>query len=200
MTYDINEDPYIDKTTGILKNKIGAKTQAALDKTEAEITYVIIATLTVGSSVNSLTFDSQLLCDIHQEIFGDIYRWAGKLRTHDIRKQSEYFCHAKFIRQELARIDAELAAEDTKQYRDVSIFVRHIAYFYGEYNAIHPFREGNGRALRTFLRLYALKFGYDIDWSRMNPDENIRASKESVKRNLKPLEVMLGRLIAAVDV
>lgn len=69
MPYDINEDPYVDKTTGVLRNKIGAKTQAALDKAEAEITYVIIATLTIGSSVGGLQFDSRLLRDVHKEIF-----------------------------------------------------------------------------------------------------------------------------------
>lgn len=199
MTYDTNEDPYVDKTTGVLKNKIGAKTQAALDKVEAEITYVIIATLTVGSSVDKLKFDSALLRDIHKEIFGDIYEWAGRLRTHDISKEWAYFAHAQYIENELSRLDGEIDVESTASYADKDFFVDRLTYFYGEFNAIHPFREGNGRTLRTFLRLYALRYGYDINWSMMTTEENNEASKASMARDLSLLRQMLSRLVTLLE-
>lgn len=52
--------------------------------------------LTQGSRVESLAFNRQLLRDVHEEIFRDIYDWAGKYRTYDISKGNSYF--AEYIR------------------------------------------------------------------------------------------------------
>jgi cell filamentation protein len=66
MPYDITDDPYIDPKTGILRNKIKAKTQSALDRAEADITYIAIFTLSTGSRVGSLKFDAALLKDVNK--------------------------------------------------------------------------------------------------------------------------------------
>lgn len=199
MGYDIAEDPYVDSRTDILHNKIGAKTQAQLDRDEAQITYVIIATLTRGSRVDTLIFNSQLLCDIHKEIFRDIYKWAGEVRTHDIGKDWAYFAHAEYIPQEMCRLSDELMQDTVIGGGIRQDVVARLTYYYSEYNAIHPFREGNGRAIRTFLRLLALKHGYDIEWAQMNADENIRASEQALKGDTEAMRTMLDRLIVTID-
>lgn len=197
--YDIIHDPYIDPKTGILRNKIGAHTQAELDTAEAEITYVIIATLSHGSSVNELVFEATLLLEIHKEIFHDIYRWAGKIRTQDISKESGYFAHAEFIMGELDRISRELHADFELREGSRPFVVKRLAYYYGEFNAVHPFREGNGRAIRTFLRLLALSIGYDIDWQRIEVGENIAACKAAMRADYHGLEAMLDKLVVTID-
>jgi len=199
MGYDISEDPYVDPHTGLLRNKIGARTKAQLNKAEAEITYIIIATLTTGSRVDALEFDSQLLCDIHKEIFGDIYKWAGKVRTHDISKDWAYFAHAPHIQPELDRLSKELRAETKLSGDDREAFVDRITYYYSEFNAIHPFREGNGRAIRTFLRLLAIKHCHDIEWAKMDPDRNIRASELAMSTSTDEMRAMLEPLITKLD-
>lgn len=199
MGYDITDDPYVDPKTKILKNKIGAKTQRALDIAEAEITYIVIATLTRGSKPSSLVFNSKLLLETHKEIFRHIYVWAGKVRTYDISKDQSYFAHASFINQELKRLDEELQSENTEKYDVKTYFIERLAYFYAEYNAIHPFREGNGRVLRTFLRLYALKSGYDIEWANMDADVNIEACRHAFNADNSRLEAMLQKLVVRID-
>lgn len=198
MGYALADDPYIDQSTGILKNKLGAKTQARLDKIEAEITYVVIATLTHGSKVDALTFDVDLLYELHKEIFRDIYVWAGKPRTDDISKEQTYFAHAAYIHQELERIFKELHS-DAGLGADRAQFIDRLTYYYSELNAVHPFREGNGRTIRTLLSLLAQRYGYDIEWTRMEQKENIRASKEALRDNLSVMRGMLANLVTKLE-
>jgi cell filamentation protein len=198
MPYDINEDPYVNPRTGILRNKVRAKTQAQLDKVEGEITFVAIATLTKGSNLDNLKFDSDLLCDVHNEIFRDIYSWAGTIRTHDISKDSEYFAHAAYIQPAMGSLSKELTNDNILSSGDKTAVIDRLTYYYSEYNAIHPFREGNGRAIRTFLRLLALRHGYDIEWNDMGKEENIIASKEAMVKDPIKMRSMLNRLVTAI--
>lgn len=93
--YDLAVDPYIDPETGILHNKIGARTEAELAQAEADISYVVI---------------------------------------------------------------------------------------------------------RTFLRLLAVKIGYDIDWGVLDAEENIQASVQSIRGNNLPMEAILDKLVVTLDV
>lgn len=54
-------------------------------------------------------------------------------------------------------------------------FVESLAHYYGELNVCHPFREGNGRTLRAFLRQLGAAAGYLLDWSELNAADNIAA-------------------------
>ena len=55
-----------------------------------------------------------------------------------------------------------------------------LAYVMAELNIIHPFREGNGRSIREFIRLMAAHFGYDLNWGNASRDEILEASIRSV--------------------
>lgn len=63
-----------------------------------------------------------------------------------------------------------------------SKFCSRAAHYMGELNAIHPFREGNGRTQREFIRQLALRNGYTIDWTRIARDQMTEASKLSFQR------------------
>lgn len=200
MPYDIALDPYIDPITGILRNKLGAKTQAQLDRAEAEITYIVILTLTKGSRPDSLTFDKTLLKEMHKEIFGDIYSWAGEFRTQDISKGSSYFAHSAHIDSATAEVLDGLSNDPLLASNNIAIFTERITHYYAELNAIHPFREGNGRVIRTFLRLLALRHGYDIEWSLLNHNQNIQASEESLRANNDMMLEMMTTLVVKLGV
>jgi len=58
-------------------------------------------------------------------------------------------------------------------------FVRRAAFYFAEINAIHPFREGNGRAQREFIRELGEEAGFSIDWSRTTQARMLAASQES---------------------
>jgi cell filamentation protein len=73
------------------------------------------------------------------------------------------------------------------------------AYYLGELNALHPFREGNGRAQREFVRHLAHANGYYIAWENLSRANMLQASIESfrgdtsklaaiIRDNLRPLE------------
>ena len=55
-----------------------------------------------------------------------------------------------------------------------------LAYVMAELNIIHPFREGNGRSIREFIRIMAKRMGYDINWGNVDKDEILEASILSV--------------------
>ena len=65
--------------------------------------------------------------------------------------------------------------------RQRASFVQRLAHYYGELNARHPFREGNGRAMRAFLRQLAAAAGWRLDWSALGPTDNIAASRENLR-------------------
>lgn len=198
MPYDTSSDPYIDPKLGVLYNKLGAKTQKKLDAAEAEVTYIAIFTLVNGSKTDKLRFDAQFLLDIHKEIFRDIYAWAGKVRTHDIGKGGSYFAHSPYITPLLFDLLQRLDDDAQHKSGNINDFVSLLAHYYSELNAIHPFREGNGRAIRTFLRLLALKHEYDIEWDNMDPDENIRASQAAMGADDTLARSMLEPLVVKI--
>lgn len=70
------------------------------------------------------------------------------------------------------------------------------AYYMSELNMIHPFREGNGRTIREFIRCIALESGFDIDWSLIDShQELLDATIRAVDNIYEPLEKCLGIVI-----
>jgi cell filamentation protein len=67
-------------------------------------------------------------------------------------------------------------------------FVTKIAYYYAEINEIHPFREGNGRAQRAFVRQLTSDAGYRIDWTLVEADEIVSASVAAHVGDLAPMQ------------
>lgn len=70
------------------------------------------------------------------------------------------------------------------------------ARFLSELNAIHPFREGNGRAQNTFLALVADQAGHPLDLDRLNPDAMLAAMIASFNADEGPLTAVIRQLIA----
>lgn len=133
---------------------------------------------------------------MHKEIFGDIYDWAGKLRTIDVSKGSSYFAHAAYIDVQLSKLFVKLISDNRLLSNDKNKFTEEIVFYYSELNAIHPFREGNGRIIRTFLRLLATNRGWNLDWSKLNGKENVRVCRAAFLGDLTPLYDMLSSMIS----
>ena len=69
----------------------------------------------------------------------------------------------------------------------LSTFTERSAYYFSEINAIHPFREGNGRAQREFMRIFAIHCGFKLEFSKISRSEMLKASQESFVCNYKPM-------------
>jgi cell filamentation protein len=188
----MREDPYTDPVTGLLRNKLGLDTAAALEAAEREITHAAMILLR-GSPVRA-THDLPHLCAIHRRIFGDIYDWVGQVRTVAIAKGS-MFCLPQFIEQAMAGISAQLRQEGFLRALGRDAFGDRLAYYLGEVNAVHPFREGNDRAQRAFFEQLAAGAGYALDWQELDAERNVAVSDAIMRGDPGPMRKTLDELI-----
>jgi cell filamentation protein len=116
---------------------------------------------------------------IHKHIFQDVYAWAGQFRTVNISKGRIMFAAAAFVDSTLESIFQKLPGESFLAGSDLESFAHRAAFYLGEINAIHPFRDGNGQAQREFIRELGVATGFPIDWSKTDRNDMIAASRES---------------------
>ncbi len=142
--YDVFDDPYCYKGTTTLKNKLGLRNPALLESFELEMT-----ALRANEALPRGEYDPRHYRRVHHHLFQDVYRWAGKYRTVRTSKAGNPFCFPEYIEKEMNRLFAtlrqSLAAENIEQ------FVDQATRFLADLNAIHPFREGNGRGQLAFM-------------------------------------------------
>ena len=185
------EDPYSDPVTGVLYNKLGLGTVAGLEAAEREITHA--ALILVDESPVSPSYDLPHLQEIHKRIFGDIYEWTGQIRTVAIAKGA-MFCLPQYIDSSAAVIFGELHDEDCLRGLRRDAFAGRLAHYLGEVNALHPFREGNGRAQRAFFGQLARDAGFTLAWQHLAPARNVEASAAIMRGDPEPMREMLDAL------
>jgi cell filamentation protein len=137
------------------------------------------------------TFDLAHLQAIHQHLFQDAYSWAGRLRTIDISRDKTLFAPHSRIEPYAQTVFAQLAAE-RHSIATIDLAGR-LAHYLGEVNAMHPFREGNGRTQRIFIDQLAKENGHTILWSRCSQQEMIAASVAAHHRDSNMLADLIRR-------
>ncbi|MDT2302146.1 Fic/DOC family protein [Enterococcus faecium] len=160
-------DPYVIPGTDVLKNHLGITDKELLDKAEADITYLKLLDIDAWFENRPLNYETLLA--IHGYIFGDLYPWAGQLRTIDIFKEEEvlggvylrYGGTSSLTDQIVAVLDklnqvswSEISLEET-----IPLFSDLIAKLW----LIHPFREGNTRTIIRFAGLFANAKGFPLN-------------------------------------
>ena len=171
-------DPHFDYPHGILKNVPGFTTQDKLDRFEAAESAEALVRLLIKPIEGA--FNVAHLKQIHLSIFRCIHPWAGEFRQVNIRRAASYpFAVVQFLEKNLDSTLVNLAAENHLKDLDADAFARRAAYYLGELNSIHPFREGNGRAQREFIRQLGAEAGHSINWSRVTREQMYNASVES---------------------
>lgn len=88
------EDPYTDPVSGVLRNRLGLSTTGGLEAAEREVTHA--ALIFLKESPVAASNDLGHLCAIHGRIFGEIYDWAGQVRTVAIARGT-WFCLPQYI-------------------------------------------------------------------------------------------------------
>ncbi|MGI6556833.1 MAG: Fic/DOC family protein [Pseudoramibacter sp.] len=179
--------------TDVLVNKLDIHDADLLQNAERDLTARRLIQL--QDHLIQGRFDYQHLKKIHAYIFQDIYDWAGKERTVDIAK-SNVFCNVMFLPEQAKEIFAELRKENYLKDLTREGFIDRLVYFFGEVNALHPFREGNGRTQREFFRELALSAGYKIDYSMISQDEMIQASIDSFVRDYTKLKALMNKAVS----
>jgi cell filamentation protein len=190
--YEAIEDPYCYPGTTVLKNKLGLRKQDDLDSFEAEIS---LQRSTEPLPQGNLSYKHY--CAIHKHLFQDVYAGAGKPRTVRITKANSTFCYPESIDREAKKLFKQLVAEKYFKGLSPDEFAKKAAHFLAELNAIHAFREGNGRSQLSFLILLAERAGHPFDLAKMDPAGIIQAVIASFNGEEKPLAELISTLITA---
>lgn len=186
-------DPYVYPGTSCLRNRAGIRDPDALAYLEARQAAIILAQLEWDRLPGR--YDVAHLKAFHRRIFGDIYEWAGNLRTVTIAKEQSLFALPEHIEPYLDRVLSELAEERLLRDLPRHEFVDRLTHYYAELNAVDPFREGNGRTQRAFLGQLAREAGHHLAWERLGGERNNRASAASLRGDNRPLQAMVDDLV-----
>ena len=174
-SYDYKYDTtYCYPEANVLKNKLNIKDADSLLEAERSITALRI--LELKQSFPDGKLDFSYFKHLHFYIFQDIYGWAGKIRTVNISKGSQ-FCLCQFIDDQAIELFQKLERENYLV--DAENIAERLSFYLSELNAIHPFREGNGRTQRIFIEILADRAGYEVDFSEVTAEEMIEASYQS---------------------
>lgn len=161
-----------------LINKLNIQDPSLLNDAERKITATRL--LEIKSKPIPGSFDLKHLQAIHKYLFQDIYSWAGELRTVNIAKGNQ-FCNCMYMESGFNTIYSQLKKDGYLIGIPPDHIYERLAYYLGELNVIHPFREGNGRAQRVYIESLANISGYHIDFSDITGHDMIEASADAFK-------------------
>jgi cell filamentation protein len=185
--YDADET-YCYPGTDVLRNKAEITDANELDAYEGELSTLRSIEILENPLVGQ--FDLALLQRIHFALFQDIYDWAGKIRTVDISRGNSRFANVRFIESAANEIFNKLARENWLKGLDAGHLSKRLAHYLSEINALHPFREGNGRVQRIFISQLSQAAGYQLDYSDLEQEQIYQAMElafngdESILANL----------------
>jgi cell filamentation protein len=185
---------YTDSKTGLLKNLQNITDPDVLLFVESGAVTKRLQELS-QRPIKIKRIDS--LFEIHRYLFQDIYDWAGKKRLVEISKDGKQFFPTSHFDNALRYID-ELIADFKKIPKDNKReLAEKLAEILDNVNYLHPFREGNGRAQREFLRLLALDKGLTLNLNPPNSKSVFeRYMKGTVESDISTLNELIFELIS----
>lgn len=186
-------DPYLDLDSGVLRNRLGITDPVELSRAEAEFAATALTELALTRLPGD--YDIAHLQAFHRVIFGDLYPWAGEVRTVALGKAGQLFCPPEAIERRAGEVFLALAARDHLRGLGRERFLDALTELFAAVTFLHPFREGNGRAQRAFLAQLARDAGHRLSWAGMDAAENTAAARAANEGDLEPLQAMLDRLL-----
>ena len=174
-------DTYFYPGTDVLRNKAEITTAEDLDTYEGELS--TLRSIEILENPIAGQFDLAHLQRIHLALFQDVYDWAGKIRTVDISRGNSRFANVRFIESAANNIFNKLARENWLKGLDADALSKRLAHYLSEINALHPFREGNGRVQRIFISQLSQSAGYQLDYSDLEQEQIYRAMELAFNGN-----------------
>lgn len=173
----VNDGTYCYPNTSILINKLNIKDDKVLFEMERKLVSLRIDEL-IDKPLKG-NFDFDYLKSIHKFLFQDIYKWAGIPRTCAIAKNN-LFCLPEYIGSYASDVFNNLSKEKYYINYDYDIKLNKLVDLFSDINALHPFREGNGRSQREFIEALAKINGIYLDLTSVPKMEMIIASHEAI--------------------
>lgn len=189
-------DDSIDPATGLLRNKAGLTGQAEIDTFEAAVTTVRI--LEWDDAPGASSFDLAHLCAAHRHLFQDVYDWAGQIRNVDITRGNSRFANVNQIESYATKVFAGLKSEDFLRGLASDRLASRLAHYLSEINAMHPFRDGNGRVQRVFISQLASAAGFPWDYSAATREEMYAAMEAAFFGDEAPLARLIAQNLTAL--
>jgi cell filamentation protein len=176
--YAAQSDPYCYPGTTVLKNLADIRDQSELERFESDIAKQRAdETLPRGR----LTLNHYYA--IHRHLFRDVYVWAGKPRIVRISKSGSMFCYPENIGREMRGLFSGLHEQNCFRAMNATAYPERAAHFIATLNAIHPFRDGNGRTQLAFLKILTLNAGHSFKLLHFRPSEFLQAMISSFSGN-----------------
>ncbi len=154
----------------ILKNKLGIDDPLELAREEERVSKTKAAELFSSGMLDRLESGAfASLAAIHEYLFGDVYEFAGKIRSVNIAKGGFRFASALYLEEALRRV--ELMPQSNFD---------EIIEKYVEMNIAHPFMEGIGRSMRIWLdQILRKELKKTVDWSHVGKEDYLLAMERS---------------------
>lgn len=190
MVYTSTSDPACYQNTDVLKNKANLKEATLLE--EFELAMFLIRSEEDWPTGN---YNATHYKELHHHLFQDVYDWAGEFRTIRIGKGGNWFCYPEHIEDQINTLFADLVEQQWFQNLPKSEFVPKAAHFLAELNAIHPFREGNGRTQMAFMIMLSENAGFAFDETCLDPKQVMEAMIVSFNGDERPLNGFLAKAI-----
>lgn len=189
--YNAVEDPLCYQGTQVLRNKAGTRDQDELDQFEQLMFESRAEELLPEGALDSAHYRA-----LHCHYFQDVYDWVGDVRKIRTGKGDNWFCYPEYIVIEAERLFGQLAARShLAGMPGKREFAEGAAWFLSELNAIHPFREGNGRIQLVFLTMLARNASLRINERRLRPQPFLDAMILSFDGEIEPLIEEIRRLL-----
>ncbi|HTO16773.1 MAG TPA: Fic family protein [Edaphocola sp.] len=183
---------YVDPKSGILKNLV--------DINDAE-DLLFFESVAVSKRINELHIKPikivgiESLFLIHKQLFQDIYAWAGKERVVEISKDGKQFFPTSNFENAYRFIDGLISDFKKTEKNNKNQIAENLSQILDNVNYLHPFRDGNGRAQREFIRMLALEKGINLN---LNPPDNKEVYEKYMQGTINSDTKVLKELISSL--
>ena len=185
--YDAINSRYTYKNSTVLKNKLNITTEEKLKEYETKIVALKLAS--IDKADFKKTYDEEHLKAIHKYLFEDVYDFAGQYRLENITKDNFIFSQYQYIDENIKEVFKKTNIQSLEDLPFEQLIIK-LSDFMTDLNVLHPFREGNGRATREFIREFLDKLGFEINWFEIDYNYILRASMLAVIDDSEQIELL----------
>jgi cell filamentation protein len=186
----------------VLRNAPGITDPAQMDEVELGLLLQLYE-LMLGDAFPERRLDVADLMEWHRLWLGNLYDWAGQVRSVNLAKGDFHFAAAARIPRLLVEFECDCLHRYTPcTAMDADALAEAIAICHVELILIHPVREGNGRLSRLLADVMAVQAGRGpLDYSGWDADKAayFSAIQRGLDRDYAPMRDLVSAALVAQD-
>ena len=185
--YDVVNSRYTYKNSDVIINKLDIKDAELLKEYETSIVALKLTSLAKNKKVYPFTEEG--IKNIHKYLFEEIYDFAGEYRLENITKENFRFSEYEYIEENMDLIIKKIDINILKKI-EFDDLCKALSEIMTDLNVLHPFREGNGRTIREFIREIAYVCGYSVNFSNVDYKLILDVSRKAVVDDTEQVELL----------